>query len=402
MTELLNYIDDPKNAMYNFSLARWYEEQGHTAAAAGYYVRTAEYSSEDLLSYEALLRLAICFTKQGSRNFVVKGLYLRAISLMPHRSEAYFLLSQCYEHCKDWQEAYTFASLGENLDFQEKSSLQTNVGYPGLYGFTFEKAVAGWWIGLYDESLHLFRQLKKNANMQFTHVQAVNSNLKNLGGTVWHEPIIYYNSMHERLKIKFPGSVNIQRNYSQCYQDMFVLTMLDGKKDGIFFEIGCGDPFFGNNTALLEEWGWKGTSIDIDPVVTEKFHKERKSFVITGDATKLDYDKLIICNYDYLQIDCDPALNSLQVLLKIPFDKRKFAIITFEHDAYCSEGILERSRSYLRSFGYILIAGNIAPDKYCNFEDWWIHPDLVCSTIINKMQRSSNTTIKADNFMLNK
>ena len=398
MTELLSYIDDPKNPESNFSLGLWYENEGHTAAAAGFYLRTAEHSFDDLLTYEALLRMANCFTRQGSRVYVCKGILLRAISLMPQRPEAYFLLSRLYETNKDWQEAYTFAVIGQGLS--EGSKLRTNVDYPGKYALVFEQAVAAWWIGLFDESLHLFKQLKKDPTMLPVHIVAVQSNLKNLDGTVWHDPLTYYDSMYERLRVKFPGARYIRQNYSQAYQDLFVLTMLNGKKNGTFFEVGCGDPAFGNNTKLLEEWGWKGTSIDIDPAVTKKFHSERKSFVITADATRLDYDALIDKDYDYLQIDVDPARNSLAVLLRIPFERRRFAVITFEHDDYCSPGIKERSRKYLQSHGYVMVVGDIAPSRYESFEDWWVHPELIDSEIVERMRDNGNETKRADTYML--
>ena len=39
----------------------------------------------------------------------------------------------------------------------------------------------------------------------------------------------YSKDKYDLLKYKFPGSENIIENYSQTYQDMFVLTMLNGK-----------------------------------------------------------------------------------------------------------------------------------------------------------------------------
>ena len=419
MTELLNYISDTKNGQYNFALGRWYESQGHTAAAAGYYIRTTEFAKDELLIYEALLRISICLLSQGSRVFVSKGVLSRAIALRPERPEAYFLMSQCCEHNKDFSESYTWAVLGDEVASRPTSggkeslggisgwaqighgSLKTNVGYPGSYGFIFEKAVSGWWLGLVDESLYLFRQLEKRPDLSVIHYASVRNNLKNLSNT-FKNPITYYGDMHEHLRVKFTGSKDIKRNYSQCYQDMFVLTMFNGKIGGTFVEIGCGDPFFGNNTALLEELGWAGISVDIDPNTTKKFAELRKSQIITADATKLNYNELLSGDYDYLQIDCDPALNSLKTLFNIPFDKCRFGVITFEHDDYCNEGIKQRSREYLRSLDYIMVVGDIAPDKYMNFEDWWVHPELVDLKIIEKMICISDETKKADDYMLNK
>ena len=399
MSELLNYVSDPENPEYNFSLGLWYEDRGHTAAASGFYIRTTEYSESTMFIYEALLRLANCLTRQGCRVYTTKGILLRAVSLMPERPEAYFLLSRLYEVNKDWQEAYSFAVMGQRLNGNHPK-LRTNVDYPGRYAFIFEQAVAAWWIGLFDESLYLFRQLKKDPTMLPIHIAAVQNNLQRLEGTRWTDPLIYDSSMYERLRVKFPGARTIERNYSQMYQDMFVLTMLGGKHNGSFLEIGCGDPTFTNNTKLLEEWGWSGISIDIKQHVTEKFAKERKSTVVTGDATKLDYDALITEDYDYLQIDADPS--SLAVLLRIPFENRRFAVVTFEHDDYCSldSATKERSRRYLKSHGYVMVVGDIAPRKYDSMEDWWIHPGLVDPQIVEKMFVNGEDAKRADRYML--
>lgn len=400
MMELLNYISDPENADYNFALGLWYENQGHTSPASGFYIRTAEYSTDSLLRYEALLRLANCFTGQGRRIYLVKGILLRAISLLPERPEAYFLLSRLYEVNKDWHEAYSFAVMGQQLR-EDHPKLRTNVDYPGRYALIFEQAVTAWWIGLFEESMHLFKQLKKDTSMLPIHITAVQNNLKSLDGSVWPHRLPYFSSTYERLRVKFPGANSIVQNYSQAFQDMFVLTMLNGKRNGTFFEIGCGDPVFRSNTKLLEEWGWSGVCIDLDQTETAKYAAERKaSRVITGDATALNYDDLVVKDYDYLQVDVNPALNSFTALLRLPLDKHRFAVITFEHDDYCYPGIKERSRRYLQSHGYVLVAGDIAPDRYNSFEDWWAHPDLVDLKIIEKMRDVRDIVKRADHYML--
>jgi len=398
--ELLRYVSAPEDAEANFALGIWYEDQRQTAPAAGFYVRTAEFAADALLAYEALLRAANCFSRQGDRVMLTKGVLLRAIALKPERPEAYFLLSRLYEVNKDWQEAYTFAVLGQRLS-EAREPLRTNVDYPGSYALVFEQAVAGWWIGLFDQSVHLFRELNKNPTMLPVHITAVQNNLKNLGGQSWRDPIAYDASQYERLRVKFPGAKAIQTNYSQVYQDVFVLTMLAGKRDGRFLEIGCGDPLFGNNTKLLEEWGWSGISIDRNPDTDKRFRAAgRQSTVLVADATQIDYAALLEGDYDYLQIDVDPALTSLTVLLNLPLERHRFAVLTFEHDDYCTPGIKERSRSYLRSHGYALVAGDIAPDAYNSFEDWWVHPDLVDAAVIAAMRDAAPGVKRADRFML--
>lgn len=223
---------------------------------------------------------------------------------------------------------------------------------------------------------------------------------------IWKEPILYTDSWYELLKVKFKGASNIKRNFSQCYQDIFVLTMLGGKKEGQFLEIGCGSPFYCNNTALLEKsFGWHGISIDNNKEVLDNFSKYRTSEVIFSDATKLNFNKILKKkDYDYLQIDCDPAEISYKILLKIPFKTHRFAVITFEHDFYVNEKskVREESRKYLDFLGYVLVVNNIAPDRFSSFEDWWVHPALVKSTMITKMRFISNKAKRADDYMLGK
>ena len=161
------------------------------------------------------------------------------------------------------------------------------------------------------------------------------------------------------------------------------------KTNGTYLEIGSGDPIYGNNTYLLEkDFKWKGLSIDINDFYKKKFIEKRLNNFICENALNINYSELLLNNkeifkdniIDYLQIDCDPCENSYEILLKIPFDKYKFKIITFEHDYYNDKNkiIRQKSRDYLLNKGYQLIAGNISPNDFNNpFEDWWINPKLI-------------------------
>lgn len=402
---LINYVNDPKYPLYNFNLGRNYEDLGQNASALSFYLRTAELSLDKLLTYESVLRMALCIEKIGNRVYSLKGVVLRAISLMPERPEAYFIMSRICEWNKDWHEAYTFAVIGETLIEDGKEKLMTDVGYPGRYGFTFERAVTAWWIGLYDESIHLCRQLEKDGTILPIYMSAVKNNIANFGYQ-WKRELRYDQSMYHELRMKFYGASKIKQNYSQCFQDIFVLMMLNGKCNGVYLEIGCGDPWFSNNTALLwKKFGWTGLSIDIDRNICDKFTKER-SIAVCADATKFDFYEFTDRNIsiDYLQIDCDPAITSFQVLQRIPFEEIQFAVITFEHDNFCDENkeIKERSRKYLESFGYVMVVNNISEDRFSDFEDWWVHPDLVDKNILDRMMCISDKPKKADDYILGK
>ena len=196
----------------------------------------------------------------------------------------------------------------------------------------------------------------------------------------WHDPIIYSKKDYPNFKLKFDGLENIERNYSQTFQDLFTLYVLKGKRKGFYIEIGGGKPYHGNNTALLKEFDWTGITFEINPSLIKQWGEERPNDKIySKDATTIDWVSFLKDNkypttIDYLQLDIDPASNTYKTLENINFKKLKFNVITYEHDAYDNNEIYrQKSRDLLHKAGYILIAGNISPDKNSPFEDWWVH-----------------------------
>ena len=110
----------------------------------------------------------------------------------------------------------------------------------------------------------------------------------------------YFKSDLERLRLKFSGAENIERNWSQVYQDMFVLSILDGKRNGTYLEIGGDDGKAISNTYLLEtEFDWKGLAFEWlegteNPTSGWKgYLANRKNPCLCEDATKADYAKLL-------------------------------------------------------------------------------------------------------------
>lgn len=407
---LNRFIENPSDAINTFHLAWEYEKLGHRAVAVSYYLRTAEYSEDENLIYEALIRAGKCIGQVGSRRITEKGLYYQAISFLPKRPEAYFALSQFNEASKEWLEAYMYACMGlENIS-RSKPTI-TDIGYEGEYVLIFQKAVTAWWVGRGKESRELFHHLVDNYTqlMNKMYINLVQQNITSLGSGA--DPFLKYkNSLHSKLKYKFQGSELIQSNYSQTYQDMFILTMLKGKKNGKYLEIGSAHPFKGSNTALLEkQFAWVGASIEILEDEVNNFKKERTNPVFLQDATKVDYSKFLKelnlgNDYDYLQVDCEPPSVTFEILKKIPFDKYRFAVITFEHDYYAdiTKSYRDLSRDYLRDKGYELVVSNIAPNNTASYEDWWVHPSLVDKDVINLMKDDSDIIKPADSYMLNK
>lgn len=405
---LLNYINDPSNPELNFLMALEYDNMGQLASAVSYYLRTAERTNDDTFRYECLIRAGMCFEKQGSRNFTVKGLLQHAISILPNRPEAYYHLSRFYEHKQDdghWNDTYMIATIGEKVAGSVETGLRTDVGYLGLDNLLFQKALSGWHCGLCDESRTIFKTLMRSEQLPEQYKRIVYNNLKYMSSYIEIPFDSYDQTMYDKLKYKFPGSETIETNYSEAYQDMFVLTMLNGKKNGTFVEVGAGRPFYGNNTALLEKgFNWRGISIDLDE---RQVSNKRSTPFLIKNALEIDYVKLI--NelklgpvVDYLQLDCDPPEVTFEILKKIPFDQFKFRVITYEHDYYNTDKkeLREESRNYLKSKGYTLVVNDIAPDEWRNYEDWYVHADYIDKNILDIMMNLDNKTKKGQHYIL--
>ena len=197
----------------------------------------------------------------------------------------------------------------------------------------------------------------------------------------------YFRSNYEQLKNKFTGSENIENNWSQSFQDMFVLTMLQGKKNGVYVEVGADQPRVISNTYLLEsEFDWSGVSFELDGDKVIYFNSIRRNKCICADASTYDYKFLFDeRNYpkqiDYLQLDIDPAEGTLNALKALPLDDYRFTVITYETDVYSSGAdIQDEQIKILESHGYQLVTKNVKCEGN-PYEDWWIDPAIVTEDI---------------------
>ena len=406
--ELSEYVSEETSDIKNFNLALWYENQKHYSPACSFYLRCAEFTKNNSLAYECLLRLYFCYLYLSNRDYTCENLLKSALFFMPDRPEAYFLLSQFYERKGNWMDSYLYASLGISLTDGKPSGLKIDVGYGDKYMLTFQKAVAAWWYGKPSESRKLFQSLSTE-NLNNYYYDMVQNNISRLGsGPECQSCIRYDKSKHDFLKFKFKDSDKIESNFSQVYQDIFVLTMLDGKQNGSYLEIGSAHAFHNSNTALLERLGWHGIGIELNQELVNQ-HVQRKNKVMCADALKVNYSKLLEDNFesdiiDYLQLDIEPSKNTFEALISIPFDKYKFRVITYEHDYYVdlTKSYRDKSRKYLQSMGYTLIVNDVSPTQDANFEDWWVKKELIDPEIFEKVFNSPHQEInQIESFMLN-
>jgi hypothetical protein len=174
---------------------------------------------------------------------------------------------------------------------------------------------------------------------------------------------------------------------SQACQDLFVLSVLNNKKNGYFLEIGSNEPISINNTYLLEsQYDWKGIMVEYNSVYKPMYVEKRPNSIhVIQDATTVDYLKHLAPfpkDMDYLQVDLEvdnrSTLTTLELLDKTVFDTYRFATVTFEHDIYRGDyfNTRERSREIFQNRGYVLMFPDVKLSS-CSFEDWYVHPELV-------------------------
>lgn len=190
---------------------------------------------------------------------------------------------------------------------------------------------------------------------------------------------------------------------SQALQDVFVLCA-SRKWGGSFVEVGGFHSRNLSNTFLLEtEFGWSGTIFELRSDLAAEIRHNRSATVVEGDARKVKWRTLVRRNVvsrkpDYFQVDCEPSLTSLQILISALLSGLRPSVITFEHDAYSSAtilGVIRQgrftrivSRVLLRTLGYRLVGPNILTESGKPFEDWWISKEIR-STFPKIMKRHS-------------
>lgn len=188
------------------------------------------------------------------------------------------------------------------------------------------------------------------------------------------------------LTVPFEKYERIDVHNSQAGQDLFVLSCLDGKTNGLYVELGCWSPSLISNTFLLETvFGWNGMSVDTHPIQHQRdpiSWKQRNTTLLVEDGTKIDFEKISELlkskHFDYLQLDMDPADVTLRGLKNVPFDKVEFSVITYEHDYYTNQhnGMRDASRKIFRDNGYELLCQDVHWHGK-NFEDWYYNPKYI-------------------------
>lgn len=196
---------------------------------------------------------------------------------------------------------------------------------------------------------------------------------------------------HSHLRHKFPGIELVDRNYSQAFQDLFVISVLDGKRNGSYLELGASYPAVISNTFLLEKYfGWKGIGIDLNESTVKQHQNLRNNPCYLMDALSADYKELLAEfeeRIDYLQVDVcvdDDSTYNFLALERVLNTGKKFNVITFETNVYqVGTSIQKKGHDLLASLGYSRIAKDVVFNGEI-FEDWYVDLSTVDWNIAKK------------------
>ena len=212
-----------------------------------------------------------------------------------------------------------------------------------------------------------------------------------------YNPIYYSVVKRPYFRFHFPGLKDIQINHSQLHQDLFVLSVLNGKREGTYLDIGAHEPIFISNTALLEQgFGWRGLGLEWDPEMVAGHRRLRRNPCLQADALSIDYEACMAAAQlpdviDYLSLDIDPPANTLTALTRLPHHKYRFRVITFEHDlSFGGEHARAASREILKALGYQLLVGDVSWAGHV-VDDWWIEPTLTDQQTVSRMTPAVST-----------
>ena len=159
---------------------------------------------------------------------------------------------------------------------------------------------------------------------------------------------------------------------SQVGQDAFAHSLIGNS--GTFLDIGCGDQN-GSNTLALEWIGWTGYLVELDHKRAEWCRQNRRSPIIEGDATRIDWGLCSKREFDYLSLDIDDVKDEDSKIVKVLLDLLDsgfiFKVMTIEHDSYrIGNGTRDILRAILPTRGYTLVRADVKC-KGNPFEDWW-------------------------------
>lgn len=380
MTIQNDYAEKSTDFETIIQMAQFYYDNRLYSCASTEFMWAASCTSDKNLKYSCLIKAVESYSRDNISPYDLDHILNRAIEMLPKRPEAYWLRAKLFSDI-DYEKCYHSASTGLGVSDFMNTPLAFSIGYKNKYSLYMQKAIFGWWMNYYDESLDILHTLREKFYDDLDESQQLDLSI-NLMNLYADTAIRYDSSKYKKMAVKFSALKDIQNNFAKNYQDLFVLTATNGKKSGRYIEIGTREPVHNNPTFLLEkEFGWTGFSFVFDEDIQQKYANQRKNSSKTVNPRDFKYSSYFYDvfdnkEFDFLYLDCYAAADSFDIIKKIPFDEYKFNVVVFSHKDFCSldREIKEKTRNFLTEKGYLLAGSNISSNNRTSEEDWWILP----------------------------
>jgi len=221
-TNLLKYIDEPNNPKYNFDLAYSYEAEQQYAGAYSFYLRCAEFTQNNILACESLIRASLCINKQKERD--AKELYLikQALCVSPNSPEPYYIASLYFYYRSTnepgrrwWLDSYMYASLGINvLETISVPNFIYSVDYSKI-NLYYQKAISATKIGKLGEAVEIYKSLLSLTNdttlitLFQTNIEQLTLPLNNIFKSISYKKYEDYNKKYKKNNENIDETISI-------------------------------------------------------------------------------------------------------------------------------------------------------------------------------------------------
>jgi ADP-heptose:LPS heptosyltransferase/glycosyltransferase involved in cell wall biosynthesis len=154
--------DEPNNARYYFYLANTYRDVGeYQKAIDTFYTRIKMGGWIEEVFY-SLYQIGYCYELMNEVT-KAKVAYLRAWEFRPSRAEPLYKLAKLCRTYKEYHQSYLFASKGLEIPISSDTIFVDSATYN--YGLRFEKSIAAYWLGKYEESIEDCNIIDNSSNV---------------------------------------------------------------------------------------------------------------------------------------------------------------------------------------------------------------------------------------------
>lgn len=167
--------EDPTNKRHVFYLAQSYRDAGDSESAIKNYEKRATMGGWDQEVFYSKLQIAKLQEKLKMDPHIIEKSYLAAYQYRPIRAEPLCYLARFYRLQNDYEKAYQIAKKGLSIKQPGDNLFVDSSVYQ--YSLLFECSISSYYVGEYEESQKLCKQLLAMPNLPQNYRESVEGNI---------------------------------------------------------------------------------------------------------------------------------------------------------------------------------------------------------------------------------